>query len=364
MKTSLKQLIKEEFQYLFLIKKTERVWHIPLLASLCTGIPLLVGLYFNNLQSGILACIAGLVILYLPSKLTLSSRMLTLLVCSFGFLISFTIGICFSFNPYVSLIVLGLFSVAVHWVCLYFKVPAPGSFFFIFVAAMASCMPFNLQVIPQKIGLIGLGAMFACLLAFCYTLLISRKQLFNNEISVVVVQKTTDTDFLEAFTVGLFVSISVLVAHLFKMQNPYWVPVSCLAVMQGASLRHIWRRSLHRMLGTFIGLGVCWLILLGSNSNSLTVCLSIIALQFIIEMLIVRHYALAVIFITPMTILLAETVNPMYYTTYTLIHIRFWDIMLGSALGAVGGWVMHYEKIRFYGLKIIQNASVLINKRG
>ncbi|MFD2554165.1 hypothetical protein [Sphingobacterium tabacisoli] len=35
-------------------------------------------------------------------------------------------------------------------------------------------------------------------------------------------------------------------------------------------------------------------------------CLLILMLQFIIEMLVVRHYALAVIFITPLTFFLAE----------------------------------------------------------
>ena len=77
MKHSIKQIITKEFKSLFVIKKTERLWHIPFLATLCTGIPLFVSLYSNNLQSGLLACLAGLVILYLPAKSSLANRLAT-----------------------------------------------------------------------------------------------------------------------------------------------------------------------------------------------------------------------------------------------------------------------------------------------
>lgn len=361
MNGSVKQLIIEEVKSLFLFKKTERSWYIPLLAALCTGIPLLVGLYLNNLQSGLLACLAGLVILYLPTKSSLANRMLTLLICSFGFMISFTIGIIFSFNPFISAIVLGVFSVAVHWLTLFFKVNLPGSFFFIFVAAMASCIPYNLQAIPEKIGLIGMGTMFACLLALGYSLLIKKKESLQDKIIPIVLEKNKDADFVEAFIVGTFVCGSLFIGHLFKIQNPYWIPVSCMAVIQGANLHHIWRRTFQRILGTFIGLGLCWVILSVSNTP-VSICISIILLQFIIEMLIVRNYALAVIFITPMTILIAETANPIFHNTDELIFVRFWDIVLGSILGALCGWFIHHEKILFHALQKFRKLKITIKR--
>ena len=362
MKHSIKQIITKEFKSLFVIKKTERLWHIPFLATLCTGIPLFVSLYSNNLQSGLLACLAGLVILYLPAKSSLANRMLTLLVCSFGFMISFTVGVSFSFNPLVSAVVLGFFSVAVHWLTLYFKVNLPGSFFFIFIAAMASCMPFNPQAIPEKIGLIGLGTMFACLLALCYSLLIKKTE-SSREIAIpIVIVRNKDADFVEAFIVGTFVCGSLIIGHLFKIQNPYWIPVSCMAVIQGANLQHIWRRTFHRILGTFIGLGLCW-ILLSISNTPLSICISIILLQFIVEMLIVRQYALAVIFITPMTILIAETANPIFHNSNHLIFVRFWDIVIGSGLGALCGWFIHHQKIRYLSLQRFRKLKIAIKRR-
>lgn len=79
--------------------------------------------------------------------------------------------------------------------------------------------------------------------------------------------------------------------------------------------------------------------------------LAIIMLQFIIEMLVTRQYALAVIFITPLTVFLAEVGVPMASDPSPLISIRLWDIVLGSVIGAIGGWVLHHEKLRKHTLR-------------
>ena len=46
------------------LKKTERLWHYPLLAGLCVGLCLLVGCYFDRPAYGKLSSIGALVILY------------------------------------------------------------------------------------------------------------------------------------------------------------------------------------------------------------------------------------------------------------------------------------------------------------
>lgn len=67
MADTLNNIIRREIRLLFQLKKTERLWHVPVLASLCVGIPLLVGYFAGHLEYGIVACLGGLVILYLPS---------------------------------------------------------------------------------------------------------------------------------------------------------------------------------------------------------------------------------------------------------------------------------------------------------
>ncbi len=105
--------------------------------------------------------------------------------------------------------------------------------------------------------------------------------------------------------IGAFVGLSLAIAQALQLDRPYWVPVSCLAVIQGVSLRAVWNRQLQRVLGTAIGMLLAW-SLLSLPLDPWRIALLVILLVFVIESLVVRHYGLAVIFITPLTILLAE----------------------------------------------------------
>lgn len=355
----LKQTIKREIKLLFQLKQTERLWHIPVLASLCTGLPLLLGYYIDRLDYGILACLGGLVILYLPST-KLENRMLTLLVCAFGFILSFSIGIVFSFNPYFSALALGLYAFGVHWATNYFKLRPPGSFFFIMLASMAICMPFDIIAIPTKIGLIALGTIFSCILALFYSIYITKKH--SNKLPSQWPVKKKHINLTESIIIGMFIGISLLIGRIFELESPYWVPISCAAIMQGVSVTHVWQRSFHRIIGTAIGIGLTWL-LLQYNLSLLNICIAILILQFIIEMLIVRHYALAVVFITPLTFFLVELGNGMGSDHNQLILARLVDIVIGSLIGVLGGWVLHNQQIHFKAERQIRKTKVALRKQ-
>jgi len=219
----------------------------------------------------------------------------------------------------------------------------PGNFFFIMIASIAICSPFEGATIPTKIGYVGLGTMMACSLALIYSILMRKKtQMIPSE---PVVRRSNAHTTIEASIASFFLGGSLLAAHYLNLTNPYWVPISCLAVMQGLNFRQVWQRGIHRITGTFIGLGLTWL-LLSLKVTPLSICLSIFILQFIVEMLIVRHYGLAVIFMTPLTLLLAEAGHAMNISPDVLIEARFKDIVLGSTIGAIGAWFLYHEKLR------------------
>jgi len=344
-------------------RESDRKWQIPLMTALCVGAPLLLGLYFDNLASAITASLSGMVILYLPARGSLTNRISTLMISSFGFMVAFTIGQVFSFDRISAVIAFGLFSMAVHWIILYYKTAPPRSFFFIFIAALSICQPFDLDGIPAKVGLMGLGLMFSSLVALGY--------LWNQSTKVdwskvpkprSILKKNRYADFWEAIITGGFMALSLGIGYFLDLINPYWIPVSCAAVMQGASRYHIWQRTFHRILGTFVGLGLCW-GLLSLSSSTLMLCVYIILLQLIVETLVVRNYALAVIFITPLAVFLSEAANPLINTPDLLIGLRFKEIVIGSILGAIGGWVLHREKLRFATIRGIRIISYEIERR-
>ena len=139
--------------------------------------------------------------------------------------------------------------------------------------------------------------------------------------------------------------ISLALAQALSLPRPYWVPISCLAVIQGMSLRAVWNRQIHRVGGTAIGLLLSWGLLL-LPIDRWSIFLMVTALTFIIETMIVRHYGMAVIFITPLTILLSEAASLSHGSSTELIQTRFVDTILGSVVGLIGGICLHSPHFR------------------
>jgi uncharacterized membrane protein YccC len=149
----------------------------------------------------------------------------------------------------------------------------------------------------------------------------------------------------DSIVIGAFVGISLALAQASQLGRAYWVPVSCLAVMQAGSLRAVWDKQVHRIVGTGIGLLLAW-VLLKLPLDQWSVPPMLMGLAFVIETLVVRHYGLAVIFITPLTILLAEAPHLGQASPEALLQARLVDTVLGSAVGLLGGVCLHSPRFR------------------
>ncbi len=102
---------------------------------------------------------------------------------------------------------------------------------------------------------------------------------------------------------------------------------------------------MHRVIGTGIGLLLTWGLLMLPLGNW-GASLMMMALAFIIETLIVRHYGLAAVFFTPMAIFLAELATFGQSSPAVLIEARFFDTVLGCAVGFGGGFCLHNPRFR------------------
>ncbi len=132
---------------------------------------------------------------------------------------------------------------------------------------------------------------------------------------------------------GLITFMAALLStHVDLFVRAYWIPVSAVAVMSGASLIATYHRAIQRMLGTFIGIFIA-AALLALHPNPWVLALLIFTFTAIIELCIVRNYGLAVIFITPNALLIAETITG---GTESFLTARLIDITLGSLIGFIG----------------------------
>lgn len=348
--------LKKQFLLLTQLNKTDRVWELPFGAAISSGVPLLFGAYFDKMQYSMVVGLGALVFLY-TTHTPIYHRMLVLMASSFGMIISFILGSVSHFNIALVGLVLGMIATLGAAICRYYQLNSPGNFFFIMVATLGAYMPFEIQKLPFYAGLVAIGCMFACVIAFIYSLTTLKK------VQIKPVNAHEYKGFSEVITdpfiIGVFVGISVYCADILGLQNPYWVPISCLAIMQGMTLLGTWSRHIHRVVGTFIGLGLTW-IFFKFNLNHYELALIMLSLNFLIEYFILRNYAIAAIFITPLTIFLAQTSGVLSTSEYNLIIARLVDIMLGSFIGVIGGLCLHNQNFRLFIEKILK--KILLRK--
>lgn len=334
--------LRSGWRELIRVNASDRRWEMPLAAALSSGLPLMVGAYFGRMDYGLMSSLGGMVFLSLPNS-SLQHRMMMLLAASFGMVACFAVGALTQFWPTVMIAALTLIAMLVNMVCRCYRLGPPGSLFFIMATAIAAYTPGTIEEVPLRVGMVALGCLVACLVAFAYSLHMTR--VAPPPVETPLPRPTFDFVVYDSVIIGLFVGISLLVAELMQLPRPYWVPVSCLAIIQGASLWAAWSRQLHRVFGTALGLCVAWL-LLNLPLNVWTLSLVMMALTFGIETLVVRHYASAVALITPLTIFLAEAPHLGQEYPSAVIHARFVDTVIGAFIGVLGAVLLHNPRIR------------------
>ena len=273
----------------------------------------------------------------------LHHRMVTLMACAFGMSACYALGLMSHFYPALMALSLAVITLLATMVCRFYAVGPPGSFFFVMAAAIGAHMPIHVPDFPLYVGLFTLGCVLACLIAFGYSLWILRLR----EPAPIAPLPAPTFDFVvfDSVVIGVFVGGSVLVAQALGLQRAYWVPVSCLAVIAGATLRAVWNKQLQRILGTALGLLLAWGFM-ALPFNPWLIAAMVMVLTFIIETLVVRHYGVAAVFITPLTLLLAEAAAFGQQSTMAVLQARFVDIVLGSVIGLVGGACIHSPRFR------------------
>lgn len=322
-------LVRREASQLGRIARSDRHWSMPFGAALASGTPLLVGAYFGHLAYGLVSSLGGMVFLYLPLS-SLQHRMVWLMACGFGMISCYTLGLLSHLVAPILVPVLIAMAVLVMMCVRLYSVGPPGGLFFIMSTAIGAYTPLTVEQFPTLVGLNALGCLLAGIVAFFYSLYALR--LSPPQAPAAKAVAGFDVMVLEPVVIGSFAGIALGIAQLLQMDRPYWVPVSCLAVIQGASLRAVWNKQLQRILGTVFGVGVAWACLVGAP-GPWAVAAMVMALSFVVETLVVRHYASAAVFITPLTILLADAATLGHGSPALLIRARLVDTVLGALIG-------------------------------
>jgi uncharacterized membrane protein YccC len=110
--------------------------------------------------------------------------------------------------------------------------------------------------------------------------------------------------------VGIAAVAAGAIGGVIHLERAYWaVAATVLMLHQGFDWLRTIQRSIQRLVGTWIGLLLAGAIIV-LHPQGLWLALTIMALQFTIEMLVIRNYGLAVIFITGAALTIASGAQP------------------------------------------------------
>ncbi|MEH7379201.1 FUSC family protein [Bacillus sp. JJ1533] len=145
--------------------------------------------------------------------------------------------------------------------------------------------------------------------------------------------------FISSVRLGVMTAIAAIIAYQFGFARSYWVPLSCVAVMSGATIVATFHRAIQRFLGTVIGIIIAGFIL-SFHPSGFVIAMFILVLTFITELFIVKNYGLAALFFTPNALLLAESTSSELFSFSYFAQARFIDIVIGSAIGLLGVYIV------------------------
>ena len=120
--------------------------------------------------------------------------------------------------------------------------------------------------------------------------------------------------------------------------HPYWAAVTATVPLVGPNLAARLARGTMRFLGTLIGVGVVWILLITHPTTWLLIA-AVAVLQVITELFVTRNYGVAVIAITPMALILTYLGSP--GPIEPLIIDRIIETGIGAAVSMLLLLVIH-----------------------
>lgn len=142
----------------------------------------------------------------------------------------------------------------------------------------------------------------------------------------------------QPFEIGLRVAvasaISGVVGWATNIEHAYWITAAAVLMLyQGLDRATMLQRATQRVGGTLIGTVLAGAVLY-LHPGGLWFAATIAILQFIIEMLVLRNYGLAVVFITAIALTIASGGHPVTDISHQ-VWIRALDTIIGCAIGIV-----------------------------
>ncbi|WP_405430437.1 FUSC family protein [Micromonospora sp. NBC_00617] len=204
----------------------------------------------------------------------------------------------------------------------------PGPLFLVFAFGAVASAPHVVSDVPVAAALAGLSALFSLLVGNVSSVL--RRQR-SRPARLAHVRSWQPVRYALAVVFAGSAATAVGIGH------PYWAMVAAIAPLSAEGVTAQLVRAAHRILGTLLGLLTSAVLLAPALSPYATV-LVVAVLQIVTELLVGRNYGLALLFITPMALLMGQLA--VARPPGQLLYDRGVETVIGAG---VGGLVVLWE---------------------
>jgi len=260
------------------------------------GLPLTAFTLAGDVQSGALASLGALAVLYAPG-LGYAHRAARVLGVGAGLVLATAAGTVVSGNRVGTVAAIAAVAGIAVLLSRRRSVPPPGALMPVLVCATATQIPLASAGLTTRVGLVSLGVTIAWLVVMAGAPFRRRGP------APALPAAPPWRQILRASARGaLGTGAAALVAVALGLPRPDWAAVACAAVLANDATRTTVRRAGHRSVGTAAGIGVAGVIL-ATGPGALALVVLVIVLQFVVELVVARNYTVAVVFITPLALL-------------------------------------------------------------
>lgn len=319
-------------------------WQLGLQAALGLTVPIVVMTLLGMPTLGYVAASGAFTVLFAGASAVVE-RARVLPLVGIGLTLSAMAGAFAAAEPWlvsIGVVVIALVSAGLAFG---FRLGPPGPLFFVLMFGLSAQVVAHASITPlHYTAAVAGGCLFACLVAVSPLVIRRVRARPARPLRELLPGPSFDTDTKMLFLRVAIVSVlGVLIGSFVDPGRSYWIVGAAIAVIGSTAARKAaFQRGLHRMLGTVLGVGVYALLAL-LHPAGLWIALLLGIMQFSVELVVVRHYALALMIITPLVLLLTGAATGQIGSMDVALE-RLVDTVVGATLGAVSG-ILHAKQL-------------------
>lgn len=327
--------------------KLNRTFLRPLGSGIAMSVPLVTGILVKDPQICSMGTMGAFAYLAFQ-HLSIGYNLKAILLHGGAIWGAFLFGALSALTPWVAPFVIALFACIAFVVAKVFRIPKPNYFFVIMLYATG----YNFQAdsisgifTHSTYLLYGIGGSLVAGLLISYLEQLPLRVPKDRFQKLMVKDKYYLTLYqqpevlIKALHFAMVLFVAAYIAYLLRASNGYWVLISAAAVLAGEDMDNIKKRTVGRVIGGIIGIGIGFLLMrlelpLESKAAILVV------LNILTEYCMPINYLVANFFTNPQVLLLMTIGNS--FTPLHLIPMRFSGALIGSLLAMVLIFVMEY----------------------